>query len=397
MSDLKFFSDELVIKDKRIILRLDFNVPMKASVIQDDTRIKIVEPFLSKLVQKKAKLILLSHLGRPNGKFDKNLSLRPVFEFLKKKYKYNIKFNNKKINNDTINETNALSPGEILFLENIRFFKDEENDSEEFAKTLAKLGDIFINEAFSCSHRKQASLHKITKFIDSYGGPLLKKEIQSINLILSNKERPVSCIIGGSKVSTKINVILNLTKKIDNLIIVGAMANNFLKFDGQEIGKSLIEKGSEKYVKKIYELAIKHNCKVYKPLDFNTSTNSNGSSNYKELKELNSKDIILDIGRKTVDLIENVIISSKTVFWNGPAGFFENKNFASGTVAIAKQIAEKTKSGSLISIVGGGDTLASIKKTNYINKFTHLSTAGGAFLESLEGKELPAIKVLKYK
>ena len=220
MSDLKFFSDELVIKDKRIILRLDFNVPMKASVIQDDTRIKIVEPFLSKLVQKKAKLILLSHLGRPNGKFDKNLSLRPVFEFLKKKYKYNIKFYTKKINNDTINETNALSPGEILFLENIRFVKDEENDSEEFARRLAKLGDIFINEAFSCSHRKQASLHKITKFIDSYGGPLLKKEIQSINLILSNKEKPVSCIIGGSKVSTKINVISNLTKKLIILLLL---------------------------------------------------------------------------------------------------------------------------------------------------------------------------------
>ena len=367
MSNLKFFSDKLSVIDKRVILRLDLNVPIKNSIIQDETRIKTVCPFLEKLLKLKAKIILISHLGRPKGKFDASLSLKPIYEYLKNEYKFKIKFYNKKIDNDTIKESNNLSSGEILFLENIRFFKEEENDDENFAKKLSKLGDIFINEAFSCSHRKQASLHKITKFIDSYGGPLLKKEVKSINLILKNEEKPITCIIGGSKVSTKISVILNLIKKIDNLIIVGAMANNFLKFDGINIGNSLIEEDSGKHIKKIYKLASEYNCKIYKPIDCNTSEELNGASTYKELVKLNSKDIILDIGKKTVKLISEVIFSSKTVFWNGPAGFFENKNFSYGTISIAKNIAETTSSGSLISIVGGGDTISSIKKTDFIN------------------------------
>jgi len=395
MSDLKIFSKDISVNGKRVIVRLDLNVPINNSKIDDDTRIKIVEPFINKLIENKAKVILLSHLGRPKGKVVPELSLKPIFNYLEKKLNGKIYFYQEKIDSKAVAASNKLKPGEILLIENIRFFKEEESDEESFAKNLGKLGDLFINEAFSCSHRKQASIHKITKFIDSYGGPILEKEIQSINLIIKNKKKPVTCIIGGSKVSTKINILSSLLENADNLVIVGAMANNFLKFKGINVGASLVEKGSENTVKNINILAEKSKCNVIVPVDCNTSSNVNGDPVYKSLKDMGSEDMILDIGKNTIDLINKTIDGSNTVFWNGPAGYYENKNFSTGSLCIAKKIAENTNSKSLISIVGGGDTIAAIKNAGLENSFTHLSTAGGAFLESLEGKELPGIKVLK--
>ncbi len=395
MSDLKIFSSDISVSGKRIIVRLDLNVPINNSKIDDDTRIKVVEPFVKKLIENKAKVILLSHLGRPKGKAVSELSLKPIFNYLEKKLNGKIYFYQEKIDSKAVDASNKLKPGEVLLFENIRFFKEEEDDEETFAKNLSRLGDIYINEAFSCSHRKQASIHKITRFIDSYGGPLLEKEIQSINLIIKNKKKPVTCIIGGSKVSTKINILSSLSKKADNLVIVGAMANNFLKFKGINVGKSLIEEGSENIVKNINTLAAKNKCNIIIPVDWNTSSSVNGDPVYKSSKNMGSEDMILDIGKGTIDLISKTIDNSNTVFWNGPAGYYENKNFSTGTLSIANKIAENTKSKSLISIVGGGDTIAAIKNTGLENVFTHLSTAGGAFLESLEGKELPGIKVLK--
>ena len=395
MSDLKIFSSDISVSGKRVIVRLDLNVPINNSKIDDDTRIKVIEPFVNKLIENKAKVILLSHLGRPKGKAISELSLKPIFNYLEKKLNGKIYFYQKKIDSKAVDASNKLKPGEVLLFENIRFFKEEESDEETFAKNLSRLGDIYINEAFSCSHRKQASIHKITRFIDSYGGPLLEKEIQSINLIIKNKKKPVTCIIGGSKVSTKINILSSLSKKADNLVIVGAMANNFLKFKGINVGKSLIEEGSENIVKNINTLAAKNKCNIIIPVDWNTSSSVNGDPVYKSLKDIGSEDMILDIGKSTIDLISKTIDNSNTVFWNGPAGYYENKNFSTGTLSIANKIAENTKSKSLISIVGGGDTVAAIKNTGLENVFTHLSTAGGAFLESLEGKELPGIKVLK--
>ena len=395
MSNLKIFSKDTPVNGKRVIVRLDLNVPISKSKIDDETRIKVVEPFINKLIENKAKVILLTHLGRPKGKVVSELSLKPIFHYLEKKLNGKIYFYQEKIDDKTVDVSNKLKPGEILLIENIRFFKEEESDEETFAKNLSKLGDIYINEAFSCSHRKQASIHKITKFIDSYGGPILEKEIQSINLIIKNRKRPVTCIIGGSKVSTKLNILSSLLKNTDNLVIVGAMANNFLKFKGVNVGASLIEKGSENTVKNINELAEKNKCKFIIPVDFNTSSNVNGEPIYKSLNDMGSEDIILDIGKKTIDLINKTIDKSNTVFWNGPAGYYENKNFSTGSLCIAKKIAENTNSKSLISIVGGGDTIAAIKNTGLENSFTHLSTAGGAFLECLEGRELPGIKVLK--
>jgi phosphoglycerate kinase len=395
MSDLKIFSNDIYVSNKRVIVRLDLNVPVSNSKVDDDIRIKVIEPFINKLIENKAKIILLSHLGRPKGKVTSELSLKPIFNYLEKKLNGKIYFYQEKIDDKAIEASNKLKPGEILLIENIRFFKEEEGDEENFAKNLSKLGDIFINEAFSCSHRKQASIHKITKFIDSYGGPLLEKEVQSINLIIKNKKKPVTCIIGGSKISTKINILSSLLKNADNLIIVGAMANNFLKFKNVNVGKSLIEKGAENTVKNINTLAEKSKCNIIIPVDCNTSSNVNGNPTYKSLEDIGSEDIILDIGKNTLDLINKTIDSSNTVFWNGPAGYYENKEFAKGTFAIAKKIAENTKSKSLLSIVGGGDTISAIKGSGLENKFTHLSTAGGAFLEYLEGKELPGIKVLR--
>ncbi len=395
MSDLKIFSKDIPIKGKRIIVRLDLNVPIKNSEIVDDTRIKVIEPFINQLIENKAKIILISHLGRPKGKVVPELSLEPIFKFLKKKLIGNVYFYKENIDSKAVDSSKKLSPGEVLLFENIRFFKEEESDDETFAKNLSKLGDIYINEAFSCSHRKQASMHKITKFIDSYGGPILEKEIHSINLITKNKKNPVTCIIGGSKISTKINILSSLLKNADNLIIVGAMANNFLKFKGINVRSSLIEKGAEDIVKNITVLAKENKCKIIVPIDCNTSNNFNGKLVYKSLKDLENDDIILDIGKKTIDLINITIDQSNTVFWNGPAGYYENKNFSIGTLSIAKKIAQNTKAKSLISIVGGGDTVAAIKNTGLGKVYTYLSTAGGAFLESLEGKELPGIKVLK--
>ena len=395
MSNLKIFSEDLKVSNKRIIVRLDLNVPINNFKIEDNTRIKIIEPFINKLIEKKAKIILVSHLGRPKGKVVKEMSLQPIFDYLETSLKGKIYFYKGAIDKNAEGASKNLMPAEVLLLENIRFFQEEENDDENFAKKLSKLGDFYINEAFSCSHRKQASLHKITNFIDSYGGPLLEKEIQSINLILKNKKEPVTSIIGGSKVSTKINAILNLIKNTNNVVVVGAMANNFLKFKGLNVGASLLEKGMENIIEDIYISAKKYNCNIIIPLDCIVSNNLDGNPEPKSLNEITSEDIILDIGKKTIDLINKTIENSKTVFWNGPAGYFENKNFSSGTVAIAKKIGQNSKSKSLISIVGGGDTLAAIKNTDYQKNFTHLSTAGGAFLESLEGKELPGVKVLK--
>ncbi len=300
------------------------------------------------------------------------------------------------INEETKNKFSYLKEGEIILLENIRFFEGENKNDDNFAKKLASLGDIYINDAFSCSHRKQASIHKITKYIEkSYAGPLLKKEIEAISTIILNKKEPVTCIIGGSKISTKINVIINLIKNVNNIIIVGAMANNFFTFNGFPIGKSLIENDTKEIVKRIYAEAKKYNCNIIIPEDCNVSNDFQSSGKIKEINSIDQNEIILDIGPKTIINIENIIDQSNTVLWNGPAGYFENENFSSGTLSIAKKISENTARKSLISILGGGDTISAINKSKNKFVFSHLSTAGGAFLEFLEGKDLPGLNVLK--
>ncbi len=396
MSKIKYFSENLDVQSKTIILRLDLNVPLNEKKIQDKSRILTSLPFLRELIKKKAKIVIISHLGRPKGIKNSELSLTPVYKFLKEQLKTNVYFFMGDINEETKSKFAYLKEGEIILLENIRFFKEEIENDDNFSKKLASLGDIYINDAFSCSHREQASIHKITKYIkESYAGPLLKKEIISINAIIQNKKEPVTCIIGGSKISTKINVITNLIKNVNNIIIVGAMANNFLTFKGFKVGKSLIEKDSKKIINNIYAEAKKYNCNIIIPEDCNVSTNFEGSVKTKKQDSIDENEIVLDIGPKTIKNIESIIDQSNTVLWNGPAGYFENKNFSIGTLAIAKKISENTTKKSLVSILGGGDTISAINKSNDKFSFTHLSTAGGAFLEFLEGKDLPGLSVLK--
>ena len=396
MSEIRYFSENQNIQSKTIILRLDLNVPLSKKKIQDENRILASLPLLRNLINKKAKIIIISHLGRPKGIKSPELSLTPIYKFLKKTLDTNIYFFMGDINEETKSKFSYLKDGEIILLENIRFHHGENNNDENFAKKIASLGDIYINDAFSCSHREQASIHKITKYInESYGGPQLKKEIDTINLVIKNKKKPVTCIIGGSKILTKINVVTSLIKNVDNIIIVGAMANNFLTFYGFKVGKSLVEKNTKTVVEKIYAEAKKNNCNIFIPEDYNVSTSLDGVGKIKNKNTIDDDEIILDIGPKTIEIIERVIDKSNTILWNGPAGYFENKNFSIGTIAIAKKISENTVKKSLISILGGGDTVSAINKNDQKFTFTHLSTAGGAFLEYLEGKDLPGLNVLK--
>ena len=396
MEKIRSFSESIDIKNKRVILRSDFNVPISNELIQDKTRIDLSIPFIQNLLKREAKVLLISHLGRPQDEKDKSLSLMPVYKYLREKINNKMYFYSDKINNQTQEKISFLNNSEIIFFENIRLNEGEIKNDDNFAKNLSSMGDMFINDAFSCSHRKQTSIHKITKYIkNSFAGPLLIKEISSINMVINNKKNPTTCIIGGSKISTKIGVIKSLIEKMDNIIIVGAMANNFIKFKGYKVGKSLIEFGSEKIIEEIYDMADKKECKIIIPLDFAVSENKDGNADFKDLDGIKENEIILDIGPRTIKKINKIIDNSKTVLWNGPAGYFENRNFSKGTISIARKISENTKVDSLISIVGGGDTISALKSNDLNLKFTHLSTAGGAFLEYIEGKNLPGIEVLK--
>ena len=396
MDKIKFFPNNLDVQNQKIILRLDLNVPIKDKIIIDDTRIVLCLPFIKKLIEKKAKIIIISHLGRPKGIKDPALSLIPVYKYLKKILQTNVYFFMGNFDSEMKDKFSHLKEGEVILIENIRYFKEETDNDENFSKKLASLGDIYINDAFSCSHRKQSSIYNITKYIKKkFAGPLLKKEIDAINLVINNKKEPVTCIIGGSKISTKINVITNLIEKINNLIIVGAMANNFFIYKNLKVGKSLIENNTKEIIKKIYDKALINNCEIIIPEDCVVGTSFDGDGKDKNLEKIEKNEIILDIGSNTIKKIKQTIEQSNTILWNGPAGYFENKNFLNGTVSIAEIISKNTREKSLISVLGGGDTLAAINKSKNKLFFSHLSTAGGAFLEYLEGKDLPGLSVLK--
>ena len=396
MLGIKYFPQDLNIEGKRIIVRVDLNVPLKDKKIQDATRIQQILPFLKDLVKRKSKIILISHLGRPKGIKDSALSLLPIYKYLKEKLNTSIYFYTGEINDEIKVKSSYLKEGDILLIENIRFFKEETANNKDFSEKLGKLGEIYINNAFSCSHRKQSSVHNITKFVKKiYGGPLLEKEITAIDSIIKNKKKPVTCIIGGSKVSTKLGIISSLMKSASTIVIVGAMANNFFTYKNYEIGKSLKEDNSEDIIKKIFIEAEENECKIVTPSDCLVSKSFEGTSISKDVRTVERDDIILDIGPETIKIVEKIIDSSNTVMWNGPAGYFENKNFAIGTNRIAQKISENTKNKSLISVLGGGDTVSAVNNSGFELFFTHLSTAGGAFLEYLEGKDLPGLSVLK--
>jgi len=395
MPKVNHLDHNIKLEGKRVLIRTDFNVPLNNGYITEASRIEKVLPTIKFLINSKAKIIIISHIGRPKGKNVPSLSLKPIAKKLKDLLNKNVLFFDKTVGIEVVEKSKKISNGDILVLENLRFHEGEELNSENFAKELSKNGDIFVNEAFSCSHRAHASVSEITKHIKSFAGKQLTEEVNSIKMITDDAKKPVSCIIGGSKISTKIGVLSNLIKKMENIVIVGAMANNFIKHKKYNIGKSLFEKNAENLIENIIKQSEIHNCKLITPNDVVVSKDLNSEGALKNLNEINDSDIILDIGSKTVEIIFKIIDNSKTVLWNGPAGYFEIDEFSKGSNEIAKKIAENTKKKSLTSIAGGGDTVAAINKFKCFNDFTYISTAGGAFLELLEGKILPGIKSLE--
>jgi len=391
---MRNIQDETNLKQKKVLLRLDLNVPLDNGKITDTTRIDKILPTINFLLKSEAKIIILSHVGRPNGKVVNEFSLKPICEDLRNKLNENIRLVSKNIkeirSTDLFNEQDE----KIIILENIRFYEEEEKNDNNFAKHLASLADIYVNDAFSCSHRAHASIFEITKFIPSYAGLQLNLEINALTKITSEIQRPITCIIGGSKISSKINIIKNLITKFDNIIIVGGMANNILKYKEYEIGKSIQEDNCDKIIEEIFSLSKKKNCKIIYPEDVAVGKNLDGSAEIKELNNISKDELILDIGPKTIKAINLLIEESSTILWNGPAGYFENPNFAKGSVEIAKKIIEKNKNNTIYSVAGGGDTVSLLNGIGAINNFNFVSTAGGAFLEYLEGKELPGIKAL---
>ncbi len=382
--------------DKKIVLlRLDLNVPLKDGIIIDETRIDKILPVVKFLIDNNSKIVVISHVGRPKGKVVKSLSLKPISENLEKKINKKIRVITDSILNLKKEDLFNNSDEQIIFLENIRFYKDEEKNDPSFAKQLANLGDLFVNDAFSCSHRAHASVSKITEFLPSFAGLQLNTEINALKKVTTEIKRPVTCVIGGSKISTKIGVIKNLIPKFDNIVIVGGMANNILHFKGNKIGKSIKEENCESIINEIFETSKNHSCNIIYPHDVLVGKNTNDISCVKEVDEILDDDLILDIGPNTINTIRNVIDRSKTVLWNGPAGYFENPNFAKGSKEIARAIIKRREDRSIYSVVGGGDTISLINQIDSIEDFNFVSTAGGAFLEYLEGKELPGIKALK--
>ena len=391
---MKFIQDQTNLNEKIILLRLDLNVPLKNGVITDQTRIDKILPIIKYLLKKKSKILVISHVGRPKGKVDQTLSLNPICKNLEKKINQKIYLIKDNIFNLKKEDLFKDSESHIIFLENIRFYEEEEKNDSNFSKHLAKLADIFVNDAFSCSHRAHASVCKITEFLPSYAGLQLETEINALKKVTSNIKKPITCIIGGSKISTKIGIIKNLIPRFDNIIIVGGMANNILNYHGNQIGKSIKENNCEKTIKEIFKLAKTYSCSVIFPEDVKVGKSIDDKAQIKELNEVTNDDLILDIGPKTINKILNIIDKSKTILWNGPAGYFENPSFAIGSYEIAKKIIQRNKDNLIYSIAGGGDTIAVLNQINSINNFNFVSTAGGAFLEYLEGKELPGIKAL---
>lgn len=385
-------------KDKKALVRVDFNVPQSADLkVTDNSRIVAVKPTIEKILNDGGCVILMTHLGRPKGKVSEEFSLENIVPEIEKVFGKKVQFCPDCMGEDAKNMTGCLKPGEILLLENLRFYKEEEEGNVEFAEKLSKYGDAFVNDAFGTAHRAHASTAVIAQFFPNtkFFGLLMAKELRAIDKVLKDGEKPVTAILGGSKVSSKITIIENMLPAVDNLIIGGGMAFTFVKALGGQIGNSLVEEDKLRLALEILEKAKAQNVKVHLPID---SVIADEFSNDAEIKEVDVYDIPegwmgLDAGKKTQLMNHDVIMNSKTILWNGPVGVFEMPNFSAGTVALGDSIAEATELGAF-SLVGGGDSVAFVKQFGYEDKVSYVSTGGGAMLESLEGKELPGVKAI---
>lgn len=388
---------DLNLKDKRVLIRVDFNVPLNEQFeITDDSRMQAHIPTIRKVMEMGGKPIIMSHLGRPQGKFDEKYSLKHLKNHLEAICEHNVVFSRETVGGAAESAAEALRRNEVLLLENLRFNPGETTGDEKFAKGLAKLADVYVNDAFGTAHRAHASTAVIAKFFGEKAlGLVMQQEIENVSKVLEGGKSPVTAIVGGAKVSSKISVLENLLPKIDNLIIGGGMAYTFIKAQGGKIGASLVEKEFLDTALTILDQAKKLNTRVYLPID---SVNADAFANDAS-KSISASDKIpethmgLDAGPKTLDLLRSVILDSKTILWNGPMGVFEFSNFAEGTKKMAEFIVEATENGAF-SLVGGGDSVAAIKKFNMANRVSYVSTGGGAMLEFLEGKVLPGIKAM---
>ena len=394
-SNIKSIVNEDV-SNKVVILRADLNIPIEKGVVQDQTRLNRLIPTINYLLKNHSKLVICSHLGRPEGKFDENFSLKPLVNVLCEITKAKVHFNSSCIGDEALKKKKALEKGEILLLENLRFYENEIKNDNDFAKELSKGCDIFVNDAFSCSHRAHASLHAITKFLPSFSGLLLDEELKALTSVLNSPIKPVAALVGGAKISSKINIIEYLLTKMDYLVIGGAMANTFLVAQGFNMGKSLYEEDCIDIAKSILKTSELNNCQIILPTDLVVSDKFETNANFEIVSSnaVPSEMMALDIGPKTISKISSVFQNVNTLLWNGPVGAFETPPFGEGTFKLAKEAAKLTVNENLITVAGGGDTMSALNKAGVVNDFTYVSSAGGAFLEWLEGMELPAISVL---
>ncbi|VVB81718.1 Phosphoglycerate kinase [uncultured archaeon] len=374
---------EANVAGKTVLMRVDFNVPLKDGKISDDKRIRAVLPTIDYLRKKKARIILISHLGRPDGKVVDELRLAPVADRLSKLLKYPVHYEPDCIGSDVEISARGLHEGDVLLLENLRFYPEEEQDDVGFAQKLAAPADIYVNDAFAVSHRAHASVHAITKFLPSYAGFLLEKEVRMLSSLLKSPKHPFLAIMGGAKVSDKIGVIENLLKKVDAVLIGGAMMFTFYKALNCEVGRSKFEADKVDLAKSLLKKGKK---RIILPTDVVLSNRRVVPAN-----KMPKAFAGFDIGPETQAIYSEMIKSAKTVFWNGPMGLFEQKPFDKGTIAVAKAMSGCKG----VTVVGGGDSVSAVEKAKLEKKFSHVSTGGGAGLEFLEGKELPGIKVLE--
>ncbi|HEY1708916.1 MAG TPA: phosphoglycerate kinase [Rhizomicrobium sp.] len=388
--------DDLDVKGKRVLVRADLNVPMKDGVVTDTLRIERQAPTIKELAERGAKVIVLSHFDRPKGKVVPSMSLKPVAEPLSKAVGRPVAFADDCVGDVAKAAVAKLEDGDVLLLENTRFHAGEEKNDPGFVKQIAELGDLFVNDAFSAAHRAHATTEGVAHLLPSAAGRSMEQELTHLDKALGNPERPVLAVVGGAKVSTKIALLENLVKRIETLVIGGAMANTFLAAQGIEVGKSLVERDHIETAQKVTHLAIESGAAVLLPVDVVVAEEFKAHAKHQtvDIHDVGANEMILDVGVKSIEAFKHRLINTRTLVWNGPFGAFETPPFDAGTVAAAKAVAQATKAGHLLSVAGGGDTVAALNHAGVADDFSYVSTAGGAFLEWLEGQELPGVAAL---
>jgi phosphoglycerate kinase len=389
--------DDIDVRGKRVLLRADLNVPIKDGVVTDATRIERLGPTVETLINRGAKVIVMSHFGRPKGGPDPALSLQPLITSLEKAIGgRKVAFAADCVGDEARRVVAALEPGQVALLENLRFHQGEEANSLDFARALAELGDIYIDDAFSAAHRAHASIDALARLLPAAAGKLMEAELKALAAALEAPKQPVLALVGGAKVSTKLDLLRFLIGKVDLLAIGGAMANTLLMAEGKEVGRSLCERDMAETARQILALARERNCRVVLPEDAVVASKLAPGTKARDVAigAVPRDEMILDIGPKTIARIGSVLEDARTLVWNGPLGAFETPPFDRGTIVVAKKVAELTRAGRLLSVAGGGDTVAALAAAGVSDELSYVSTAGGAFLEWLEGRELPGVAAL---